>query len=167
MNRLIVFHTRLRQPAKTCEFSDINKEIKEHIILTCTSSSLRRRALREKPFARKPLKVGTSVGTQRKTSQTSGKNQLRCSQNQDHGKRSSFPAAKHKLLAVTFQSSHSPRNCHYTNKPTTAPEKCGNCGGYALIIGIHVQLVVNHAELVAKLVILLMSADQNLERWRM
>ena len=30
------FHTRLRQLAKTYEFSDINKEIKEHIILTCT-----------------------------------------------------------------------------------------------------------------------------------
>ena len=34
------YHTRLRQLAKTCEFSDIDKEIKEHIILTCTSSSL-------------------------------------------------------------------------------------------------------------------------------
>ena len=36
-----------------------------------------------------------------------------------------------------------------------------------LIIGIHVQVVVNHAELVAKLVILLMFADRNLELWRM
>ena len=37
----------MRQLAKTSEFSDIDKEIKEHILLTYTSSSLRRRALRE------------------------------------------------------------------------------------------------------------------------
>ena len=36
------YDTRFRQLAKTCEFSDIDKEIKEHIILTCTSSSLHR-----------------------------------------------------------------------------------------------------------------------------
>jgi len=30
------YHTRLRQLAKTCESSDIDKEIKEHIILTCS-----------------------------------------------------------------------------------------------------------------------------------
>ena len=34
------YHTRLRQLAKTCEFTDIDKEIKERIILTCGSSSL-------------------------------------------------------------------------------------------------------------------------------
>ena len=34
------FHTRLRQLAKTCEFSYVDKEIKEHIILTCSFSSL-------------------------------------------------------------------------------------------------------------------------------
>ena len=41
------YHTRLRQLAKTCEFSNIDKEINEHIILTCSSNSLRRRAPRE------------------------------------------------------------------------------------------------------------------------
>ena len=34
------YHTRLRQLAKTCEFSNIDTEIKEHIILTCSSNSL-------------------------------------------------------------------------------------------------------------------------------
>ena len=52
--------------------------------------------------------------------------------NQDHGKRSSFPAAKHNTPCRHVQPSPSQsRNCHYTNKPTRAPEKCGNCGGYA------------------------------------
>jgi len=30
------YHTRLRQLAKTCESSDIDKEINKHIILTCS-----------------------------------------------------------------------------------------------------------------------------------
>ena len=41
------YHTRLRQLAKTCEFINIDTEIKEHIILTCSSNSLQCRALRE------------------------------------------------------------------------------------------------------------------------
>lgn len=53
--------TRLRQLAKTCEFSAIDKEIKEHIILTCTSSPLRRRALRENPTLEALLKLGRAL----------------------------------------------------------------------------------------------------------
>ena len=41
------YHTRLRHLSQTCEFSDPDKEIKDHIILTCTSDSLRGRALRD------------------------------------------------------------------------------------------------------------------------
>ena len=39
--------TRLRTLAKTCEFTDVEKEIKSQIILYTTSTSLRRKALRE------------------------------------------------------------------------------------------------------------------------
>ena len=55
------FHTRLRQLAKTCEFGDIDKEIKEHIILTCSSNSLRRRALRENLTLEALLKLGRAL----------------------------------------------------------------------------------------------------------
>ena len=41
------YHTRLHHLSQTCEFSDPDKEIKDHIILTCTSNSQRRRALRD------------------------------------------------------------------------------------------------------------------------
>jgi hypothetical protein len=41
------FHTRLRKLAKTCEFTDIDREIKTQIIQGCLSQRLRRRALRE------------------------------------------------------------------------------------------------------------------------
>jgi hypothetical protein len=41
------YATRLRKLASTCEFTDLNKELKSQIILGCVSSRLRRRALRE------------------------------------------------------------------------------------------------------------------------
>lgn len=41
------YHTRLRILAKNCEFADMTAEIKTQIIQSCTSSQLRRKALRE------------------------------------------------------------------------------------------------------------------------
>ena len=55
------YHTRLRQLAKTCEFSNIDKEIKEHLILTCSSNSLRRLALRENLTLDALLKLGKAL----------------------------------------------------------------------------------------------------------
>lgn len=40
------FHTRLRQMSKNCEFTDKDKEIKSQIIQCCSSSRLRRKALK-------------------------------------------------------------------------------------------------------------------------
>ena len=39
--------TRLRRLAQTCEFANEDEEIKSHIVVSCSSSRLRRRALRE------------------------------------------------------------------------------------------------------------------------
>lgn len=41
------YHTRLRQLSENCEFADRDKEIKSQIILGCTSTRLRRKALKE------------------------------------------------------------------------------------------------------------------------
>ena len=41
------FHTRLTSLAKTCDFANPDREIKEKIILNCQSNPLRRKALRE------------------------------------------------------------------------------------------------------------------------
>ena len=41
------FHTRLRQLAQTCEFANIDKEVKTQIIVGCLSQRLRRQALRD------------------------------------------------------------------------------------------------------------------------
>lgn len=40
-----VFHTRLRQLAVTCEFADIDREIKTQIVQSCSSHKLRTKAL--------------------------------------------------------------------------------------------------------------------------
>ena len=49
------FATRLRQLASSCEFTSVDKEIKSQIILSCSSSRLRRRALREPTITMKGL----------------------------------------------------------------------------------------------------------------
>ncbi len=49
------FHTRLRQLATTCEFSNPEREIQSQITLTCSSSRLRRRALRNSSLTLKQL----------------------------------------------------------------------------------------------------------------
>ena len=55
------FHTRLRTLAKTCEFGDADKEIKEQIILSCKSNALRRKALREDLDLTALLKAGRAL----------------------------------------------------------------------------------------------------------
>lgn len=44
---LDAYNNRLRRLAKTCDFTNIDRELKSQLILGCTSSKLRRRALRE------------------------------------------------------------------------------------------------------------------------
>lgn len=49
------FHTRLRKLAETCEFEKTDNEIKSQIIQSCSSTRLRRRALRESEINLKQL----------------------------------------------------------------------------------------------------------------
>ena len=48
------FHSRLRQLSATCEFGDVDKEIKSQIILSCSSQRLRRKALRDTTMHLRP-----------------------------------------------------------------------------------------------------------------
>ena len=41
------FHSRLRQLSATCEFGDVDKEIKSQIFLSCSSQHLQCKALRD------------------------------------------------------------------------------------------------------------------------
>ena len=51
------FHTRLRQLALTCEFANIDKEVKAQIIIGCSSQQLRRQALRDNPSMKDLLTI--------------------------------------------------------------------------------------------------------------
>ena len=55
------YHTSLRQPARTCEFGNIDKEIKEHIILTFSSRWPRRRAVHKNLTLETLLKLGRAL----------------------------------------------------------------------------------------------------------
>ena len=48
---LDTYHTRLRRLAATCDFTDIDREIKTQIVQNCSSCRLRRRALRDADFS--------------------------------------------------------------------------------------------------------------------
>ena len=55
------FQPRLGTLAKTCEFADADKEIKEQIILSCKSNTLRQKALREDLDLTALLKAGRAL----------------------------------------------------------------------------------------------------------
>ena len=52
---LDTYHTRLRQLSQNCSFADVDKEIKNQIIIGCLSQKLRRRALRDNPTLKELL----------------------------------------------------------------------------------------------------------------
>ncbi len=121
------YHTRLRYLSQTCEFSEPAKEIKDHIILTCTSNSLRRRALRDNLDLPNLLKTGRAIEiSERQASQVeqqefSSVNSLRDG-NQQHpnkeatgGPRSRFENQRSRNLRDVEQN--------------RGKQTCGNCGG--------------------------------------
>ena len=126
------YNAGLRQLAKTCEFSNINKEIKEHIILTCSSNSLRRRSLRENLTLDAILKLGRALELSEEqarqvekaaadvnTTETKGRDRPgRSRQRNEHPSQSRFRRSQS-------------RNRQNSNKRNSRPGKCGNYGGYA------------------------------------
>ena len=126
------YNTRLRQLAKTCEFSNIEKEIKEHTILTCSSNSLRRRALRENLTLDALLKLGRALELSEE--QTRQAEKAAADVNATETKGSHRPGRSRQRNEHSSQSrfrrsqSHNRQN---SNKRNSKPGKCGNCEGYA------------------------------------
>ena len=120
------FHTRLRQLMKTCEFSNVDKEIKEHIILKCSSSSLRRRALRENPMLEGLLKLGRALELTEKQAKdveaAGGEFEAVNKINTKEENRDGRPRDRRDAQS---------RNRRYGNKQGKSPRKCGHFGGYA------------------------------------
>ena len=57
------YHTRLRHLSQNCSFADVVKEIKNQIIISCSSQKLRRRALRDNPTLKELLDAGRAEET--------------------------------------------------------------------------------------------------------
>ena len=158
------YHTRLRQLAKTCEFTDVDKEIKEHIVLTCTSSSLRRRALRENFSLEALLKHGRALELSDKQAKDV-ENVDGDAVNNINSKESDRQSRSRDRTEDSFQSRRKrsqSRNRRFGGKQDKSPRNV------AIVVDIlltktRVQREEKPVKLVEKLVILLMFADQNLE----
>ena len=126
------YHTRLHQLAKTCEFSNIAKEIKEHIFLTCSSNSLQRRVLRENLTLDALLKLGRAMELSEEQARQVEK--AAADVNTTETKGSNRPGRSHQQNEHSSQSRFrrsQARNRQNSNKRNSKPGKCGNCGGYA------------------------------------
>ena len=129
MNRWIALTLDCDNSQKTCEFSHIDKEIKEHLILPCTSSSLLRRALWENLSLEALLKLGRTLDLSEKQAK-----QVKKTESDIHrfktteNDRRSRPRSKNSSQSCHDQSLS--RNRH-TKKLNRVPERCANCGGYA------------------------------------
>ena len=92
--------------------------------------SFRRRALRENLSLENLLKLGRALELSEKQAKQVEKTDSDVHRIKSTGSdRRSRPRSTNSLPSRSTQSQS--RNCHYTNKPTRASEKCGNCGGYA------------------------------------
>ena len=122
------YHTRLRHLSQTCEFSDPDKEIKDHIILTCTSNSLRRRALRDNLNLPNLMKTGRALEiSDRQASQVekqefSSVNSVRYG-NQQHQNTEATGNPRSR-----FENQQT-RNIRGAGEQNRVKETCGNCGG--------------------------------------
>jgi hypothetical protein len=108
---LDAYHSRLRSQARYCEFANTDTEIKSHIIQTCTSSRLRRRALSEPNLTlQQLLDIGRSM--------EAAERQVKCI---EHGINEEAVAAVSR--AGQRRTTMPPRN-HGNNTQT-----CRFCGG--------------------------------------
>ena len=110
---LDAYHTRLRQLASTCEFADVDKEIKSQIILSCSSARLRRAALKDSDMTlQKLLDAG-------RAQELSDKHAAGM---ETTGAQKEFPVRAVQKKNFKSQSSKT-KNDKYENKT------CHNCGG--------------------------------------
>ena len=123
------YHVRLRQLAKTCDFADIDKEIKEHIILSCTSSTLRRRALQEEYSLDKLLKDGRSFEiSESQARHLEGRDQAIISvpgRNRSYQARRNYSSREDKT-----PTQFTKKNFHTYKQSKEPNHTCRNCGGH-------------------------------------
>ena len=120
------FHTRLRGLAKTCDFANRDKEIKEQIILNCQSNSLRRKALREDLDLAGLMKAGRALEVSERPAK-----ELESPEKTVNAvkplKKGTPAQAKGKQRRQ--QNHHESRIRYQFRKHDGIDEKCRNCGG--------------------------------------
>ena len=121
------FHTRLSTLAKTCEFADADKEIKEQILISCKSNSLRRKALREDLDLTALLKAGRAL----ELSETQAKEveSDKTTVNVVNDKRKSEKRSKDGKGRRREQHSDSRSGSHKESRKYDEATKCRNCDG--------------------------------------
>ena len=111
--------TRLRQLSINCEFGDVNKEIKSQIIQGCSSTRLRRRALREDQTLDDLLKLARSM-------ELSDKQACEIEHTDKPESTNAVRAFKKKHRTVDKRK-HFPKSPE--SKTPTKKQTCRNCGG--------------------------------------
>ena len=128
------YHTRLRQLSKTCEFADTDKEIKEHIILSCSSNSLRRRALRENPDLASLLKLGRALELSESQANKVERNESTINAVNEHKgfqrSRQSRPQRNGRSRSQTNHHRSLSRSRSTTTRNNSTSQECRNCGGH-------------------------------------
>lgn len=116
----------------TQQFSDIDKEIKEHIIVTCGSNSLRRGAVRENLTLDALLKFARALElSEQQASQvekaTSDVSVIKTKTNEPLGR----PCQRNEHSSHPRERRSQSRNHQHLNKCNKKSGPCENCGGYA------------------------------------
>ena len=156
------YHTRLRQLAKTCEFSNIDTEIKEHIILTCSSNSLRCRALRENLTLDALFKLGRALELSEEQARPVEK--AAADVNATETKGSDLPRRSRQRNELNTPRSHVSEDLSHAivksqTSETASPENV-IIAADMLLRGIHVHPEENRVTHAGKWDILLMFAEQ-------
>ncbi|CAG2223866.1 unnamed protein product [Mytilus edulis] len=119
------FVTELRKLAKTCEFTNVDKEILSQVIQNCKSNRLRRRALREPD---KTLNDILTLGRTLEMADTQATEMEReTTVNKITNTNKTYPKTNYKQQRGQ-QASSSYHNPNYSNRPTRQTQ-CRNCGG--------------------------------------
>ncbi|VDI83276.1 Hypothetical predicted protein [Mytilus galloprovincialis] len=119
------FVTELRNIAKTCEFTNVDKEILSQVIQNCKSNRLRRRALREPD---KTLNDILTLGRTLEMADTQATEMEReTTVNKITNTNKTYPKTNYKQQRGQ-QASSSYHNPNYSNRPTRQTQ-CRNCGG--------------------------------------
>lgn len=118
------YHARLRSLSRYCGFTDTDSEIKSHIIQTCTSSRLRRRALSEPALTLKQLlDIARSM--------EAAERQVKCIERNKEfstGSSDTTVAAIQQSDNTRRYQQHGPSSVNQS-RPTATNAICRNCGG--------------------------------------